>query len=101
MAKKFKKDYEAFYKAHRKHRKYEKSTDWRCHWMSGFFYYRSIFIRTHTYALMVNPNANPNLNLDPKPTESIQHALQRGDAAAETGGRDGGEPHQLPEAVRE
>ena len=31
-----------FYKAHRAHRKFEKATDWRCHWMSGVFYYGNI-----------------------------------------------------------
>ena len=39
MTNKFKKNYEQFYKDHRKHRKYELATDWKCHWFSGFFYY--------------------------------------------------------------
>ena len=39
VAKEFKTNYEIFYKVHRKHRKFELGTVWKCHWYNGVIYY--------------------------------------------------------------
>ena len=39
VAKEFKDEYEVFYKVHRKHRKFELGTIWKCHWYNGAIYY--------------------------------------------------------------
>ena len=39
VVKEFKTNYEQFYKDHRKHRKFELGTTWKCHWYNGIIYY--------------------------------------------------------------
>ena len=61
VAAEFKKEYEVFYTVHRKHRKFELGTIWKCHWYNGAIYYSLLAVRPFDDATTNETSLNESL----------------------------------------